>query len=124
MPKLVLIVEEHLDTAQCLERLLRFAGYEAVAAPTGPEALRLLTVRVPAAVVLDCPMSDMSGLDVLRAVRRDPRTESVSVVMYTADVSPECREEAMRLGANEFLVKGRASWDSVLAAVSQHAGKP
>lgn len=120
----VLIAEDHADTAALLERMLRFAGYEAVAVPTGSEALRLLTLRVPLAIVLDCHMPDISGLEVLRIIRADPMTGQVPVIMYTANSDDDCRDEAMRLGANDFLVKGATPWDAVVAAVRRHAGEP
>jgi CheY-like chemotaxis protein len=119
----ILTVEDHEDTAYVLERMLRYAGYEAVSVPSGSEALRLLSIKVPAAVILDCNMPDVSGHDVLRVIRAEERTRAVPVIMYTADVSAECRDEALRLGANEYFLKGVAAWDGVLRAVEKHAGK-
>lgn len=120
----VLIAEDHADTRYVLERMLRHAGYDVVAVPTGAEALRLIALRLPAVAVLDCDMPGVGGHDVLRAVRADPRTRGLPVVMFTADDSPACRAEAERLGVDAFLVKGASPWDGVVAAVRRLAGDP
>lgn len=53
-------------------------------------------------------MPDMDGLEVLRRMQADPRLSQVPVLFYSADASRRRIEEAMRLGAREFVVKGTA----------------
>lgn len=94
----VLIVEDHYDTAQLLERMLRYTGHEAVAVPTGSEALRLMSLRPPDVVILDCNMPDMDGMEVLRAIRSEASTWDLPVIVYTADVTQACEDRARQLG--------------------------
>lgn len=121
---MILIVDDQKDIGTGLERLLRYAGHEAVAVTGGPEALAFLHVRKPALVVLDVNMPDMDGLTVLRTIKEHDELKSVPVAMYSADTHHETMVEAKRLGALEFLVKGTVNFDTLIARISQLAGEP
>jgi CheY-like chemotaxis protein len=69
-------------------------------------------------VFLDYMMPGMSGLDVLRVVRADPKFDGLPVVMYSAMSDPAVRETAIRAGAQDFVVKGR--FDDLRAAVEKY----
>jgi CheY-like chemotaxis protein len=121
---MILIVDDHKDTATGLERLLRYAGHEAVAVTGGGEALALLHIRLPALVVLDVNMPDMDGLTVLRTIKEHDELKSVPVAMYSADTNHETMVEAKRLGAVEFLVKGTVGFDKLIEQICELAGEP
>jgi putative two-component system response regulator len=70
---------------------------------------------------MDVMMPGMSGLDVLTAVRADPATAGVPVVMYSAVTDPAVRRRAMDLGAVDYLVKSRASYDELQATVDRYS---
>jgi CheY-like chemotaxis protein len=106
----VLIVDDHQPTASALQRLLRIIGHNGVCVENGAQALRSVFDSPPDLVVLDVMMPGMTGLDVLRALRSDPRLQSLPVVIYTAAEEPSYRAEALRLGAQEFCVKGETNW--------------
>ena len=106
---LILVVDDHPDTCRLLARLVRRMGHEAVAVEGGGAALEYLRggrERRPDLVLLDVMMPGVNGLDVLREVRADPRTGDLMVVMFTAAADPQVREEAIRLGATDFWLKG------------------
>jgi len=79
------------------------------AAPTAMrdarEALAWCADNDPDVVVLDYMMPDMDGLEFLRQFRMLPGKEQTPLVMVTADTQAKVRHEALRLGANDFLVK-------------------
>lgn len=116
---MICIVDDHRDTAAALERILRIAGFEAVAVTSGAAALALIDQRVPRLVLLDIMMPDMSGLDVLRRLRARYTPEQVPVLIYSADYTQETHAEAMRAGAQDFLVKGTVGWDKLLARIRE-----
>jgi CheY-like chemotaxis protein len=105
---LILVVDDHPDTCRLLARLLRRMGHEVVALDGGGAALEYLRGDRgrPDLVLLDVMMPGVNGLDVLRAVRADKRTDDLMVVMFTAAADPQVREEAIRLGATDFWLKG------------------
>jgi two-component system response regulator PrrA len=121
---MILIVDDQKDIGTGLERLLRYAGHEAVSVTGGAEALAMLHVRKPALVVLDVNMPEMDGLTVLRTIKEHDELKSVPVAMYSSDTHHEIMVEAKRLGAVEFLVKGTVGFDKLVARISALAGEP
>jgi CheY-like chemotaxis protein len=65
-------------------------------------------------------MPEMNGLDVLRALRANPRFKDLPVVMFSALSDPAIQREALRAGAQAFIVKGH--FDDALAAVQKYVG--
>ena len=121
---MILIVDDHKDTGMVLERLLRYAGHDAVAVTSGADALGMLHIRKPSLMVLDVNMPDMDGLAVLRTMKADHGWRDVRVVMYSADTRPETMHEATRLGAVAFLIKGTVGVAPLVARIVELAGKP
>jgi len=83
-------------------------GYPCQWAAGGVEALarvRAHPKEQPLLVMLDEMMPDLSGIDVLRALRADPATVHTSVVMFSAGLNVAKREEAMALGILDWILK-------------------
>jgi PleD family two-component response regulator len=121
---MILIVDDQKDVGTALERLLRYAGHEAVSVTGGAEALAMLHVRKPALLVLDVNMPEMDGLSVLKTIKEHAELRSVPVAMYSADTHHETMVEAKRLGAVDFLVKGTIDFESLVARICELAGEP
>jgi CheY-like chemotaxis protein len=66
------------------ERALVRAGYSTITAADGDEALRLAREHLPHLILLDMMLPKMSGPDVLKALKEDPRTRSIPIVVLTA----------------------------------------
>ena len=103
----VLIVDDNADICRVVARLVRAAGHAADVALGGQEAIDYLQSHRPDMVILDVMMPRIDGLDVLRAVRQDPRLAGVPVVMFTAANEGDLREHALRQGADGYWVKGK-----------------
>jgi CheY-like chemotaxis protein len=106
----ILVVDDHLDGANALVRLLRQSGCDALAVGSGEEALSVLEEQTPDAVILDVMMPGMDGPTLLRTIRANPRLRDLPVVMYSSDSNYERVDEARRLGAQDYIVKGRFGW--------------
>jgi DNA-binding response OmpR family regulator len=78
------VVENDPDVAGWSAALLRHAGYEVRVAHTPEHALDELRDRAPDVVVLDEDGRDTSGVEVLAAIRRDPRLCNTPVIVYSA----------------------------------------
>ena len=103
---LVLIVDDHPSLAGSLVRLLGASGFDARVVHSGAEALAFVRSHAVALVLLDVSMPDMSGVEVLRAMRdRGRHPDPPPVVMISADDDPALRDEATRLGAIDFVSK-------------------
>jgi two-component system, OmpR family, response regulator AdeR len=118
----VVIVDDHADTLEILTAFVERAGGQAISVSDGSAALQLLRADRPDAVVLDCHLPGLSGLDVLRAMRSDDRLHDIPVLMYSADATPACKQQAHDLGAQEYVVKGDVMWSSLIAKVARLAG--
>jgi len=120
---MILIVDDHKETGAALERLLRYAGHEAVSVTCGAEALAMLHIRKPSLLILDVNMPNMDGLTVLRTIKAHEELKDVSVAMYSSDTQHATMVEAMRLGAVDFLVKDTVGCDKLVARIGELAGR-
>ncbi len=101
----VLIVDDHVDTCHLMQRLVRRLGPAARCVYSGRDALAMACDDVPALVLLDISMPEMSGLETLKRLRATPVCGRVPVVMLTAINDAETRSQALELGANDYLLK-------------------
>jgi PleD family two-component response regulator len=120
---MILIVDDQKDTRTALERLLKYAGHQAVSVTGGAEALAMLHLRKPSLMILDVNMPEMDGLTVLRTIKGHEELKDVKVLMYSADTHDETMAEAKRLGAVDFLVKGTIAFDKLVARICELAGE-
>lgn len=82
------------------------AGLQLVAAVSnGAAALAAIREHVPDLGILDISMPELTGLEVCRAVREDPRLADVRIVVLSASVDDTARQVAMDAGADHFLAK-------------------
>jgi len=101
----VLVVEDDRDINEVVREGLRLAGYDAVAAHSGAEALAEAARQVPDLVLLDQMLPDMDGLDVCRRLREAAPTRTVPIVFLTARASPDARVRGLALGADDYVAK-------------------
>ncbi|MDA1185964.1 MAG: EAL domain-containing protein [Acidobacteria bacterium] len=104
-PECLLVVDDIDDNRDLLSRRLMRRGYQVVTASGGQEALHLLAHARVDLVLLDIAMPGMSGYDVLTALRADPKTAAVPVIMVTAAQDNDSLVEALGKGANDYITK-------------------
>ena len=99
----VLVVDDDQTSARSLAKMVEVEGYAATVASSGQEALELAKDTPPDAVVTDLRMPGMSGLELLAKLHeRDP---GLPVVVVTSCGDVDCAVEAMRMGAENYLLK-------------------
>lgn len=101
----ILVVDDHAGVAKALVTLARVLGYEATDVHGGQQALDHARAARPDLMLLDLQMPGLSGFDVLRALRADARFDSMPIVACSAAPAEQVRDEAMRLGAQDFIPK-------------------
>jgi two-component system chemotaxis response regulator CheY len=118
----ILLVEDSKFLRLATERALARAGYEMSSACDGDEALLMAPMKLPDLILLDMLLPKMSGLDVLKELKRNPVTKAIPVVVITG----MAQKNAARLqqdGAAGFLEKSSLELDKgsdrLLAAVRE-----
>lgn len=104
-PARILVVDDVSQNVKLLADLLTFRGYAVITAASGAEALQQVAQTHPDLVLLDIMMPGMSGYEVCRALRANPATEVLPVVMVTSLDPNEERIKGIEAGADDFLTK-------------------
>jgi DNA-binding NtrC family response regulator len=103
MSESILIVDDELSNRRILEQVLSRAGYRVEAADAGSRALNQLDAFRPDLIILDYMMPDLTGMDVLRELRK--REDDTPVIMITAYGTIERAVEAIQEGAYDFITR-------------------
>jgi DNA-binding response OmpR family regulator len=101
----IMVVDDDPDTVSILARHLQREGFGAIEAISGTECLRLVHEHRIDVILLDLMMPEMDGFQVCRALKEDPATAEIPVIMITARDDLDARAEGMRLGVSDFLAK-------------------
>ncbi|MFD5449484.1 SpoIIE family protein phosphatase [Streptomyces sp. NPDC127100] len=101
----ILVADDNADMREYLTRLLDSAGYQVRTADDGMSALQAVRADAPDLVISDVMMPGLDGLGLVAALRTDPRTASVPVVLLSARAGQEASIEGLQAGADDYLVK-------------------
>lgn len=101
----VLAVEDHPDIGALIKALLKRYRIEPTVITTGEEALKCLATETFDLILLDINLPGMSGLDMCRHLKADPRLKEIPVIFVSAQGGGEYKAEAKRLGAVDFIEK-------------------
>lgn len=101
----VLVADDNADMRDYLARLLRQAGYHVNVVVDGVQALQHARGELPDLVVSDVMMPGLDGLALVAALRADPQTAAVPVLLLSARAGQEASIEGLQAGADDYLVK-------------------
>lgn len=107
-PKRILAVDDSATYLEQLAEQLRREGYEVVKARSGEEALELLVVECPDAILLDLIMPGLSGTETCAHIKGLPILRNTPLIMLTALDDPQALIEGMNAGADDYVVKSAA----------------
>jgi signal transduction histidine kinase/FixJ family two-component response regulator len=100
----ILLADDNADMREYVRRLLA-ARWEVEAVGDGAAALAAARARVPDLVLTDVMMPGLDGFALLRALREDPRTKTVPVILLSARAGEESKVEGLEAGADDYLIK-------------------
>jgi two-component system chemotaxis response regulator CheY len=102
----ILVVDDFSTMRRIISNVLRQLGYEnIVEAEDGTKALAILDSQQIDFVITDWNMPQMSGLDLLKAIRSNPQKKGIPVLMVTAEAMQENIIAAAQAGVNNYIVK-------------------
>lgn len=105
MASKILIADDTMTVLDYLELVFEKEGFEIIRAGSGRQAIEKAKEQKPDLLLVDVMMPDVDGFDVCRALRSDPATSHLPILLYSAVVGEEVRARARAAGADEFLGK-------------------
>jgi voltage-gated potassium channel len=104
-PQKIVLVDDNPVIRRLYTRLFQKAGFNIMTAATGREGEALILKEQPDAAVVDYLLGDITGLEVCKDIRENETGQSVKLILFTADDSPEVHEEAINNGVDIVVVK-------------------
>ena len=103
--KTILLVDDSKLVFRALQRIFSSVDVQLLFAPTGADAIPQAENNPIDAIVLDINLGDMDGLDVCRALRANPKTQHIPIIVITAQSDQEHHVGALDAGADDFVSK-------------------
>jgi CheY-like chemotaxis protein len=118
----IVIAEDEPDIRQLVLFTLQFAGHTVIPTANGEEALNTVQKVLPELVLLDIRMPRLSGFEVCRAIKSDPRTQHIPVLFVSAKGQDADIQMGMEAGATDYVLKP-FSPDDLIQRVKNALGK-
>lgn len=103
--KTVMIIEDEPDAAELFAEMMRINGFRVVKMFSSVPAIPMLSQEKPDVVILDIMMPDISGLEVLRYMRRETDLAAIPVIIVSAKSMPSDIKTGLDAGASVYLTK-------------------
>ena len=101
----VIVVEDEADAAEMFAEMMRVNGFRVVKCFSSGPAINMIANEMPDVVILDVMMPDISGLEVLKYMRREPQLAKIPVIVISAKSMPSDIKTGMDAGASVYLTK-------------------
>jgi two-component system, OmpR family, phosphate regulon response regulator PhoB len=102
---LVLVADDEADILELVRLRLVRSGYEVAVARDGHEALQIARERTPAIALVDVTMPGLDGYEVARALRTDPATSGVQLILLTGRTAPADVARGFEAGVDDYITK-------------------
>ena len=103
--KTVMIIEDEADAAELFSEMMRINGFRVIKMFSSAPAIPIITQEKPDVILLDVMMPDISGLEVLRYIRREPDLSATPVIILSAKSMPSDIKTGIEAGASLYLTK-------------------
>ena len=100
----LLVVEDNLELLMLMQQLLK-TTYRVYIARNGKEALKVINEKELDLIISDVMMPEMDGLELTRTVKADPNYNHLPIMLLTAKTQAEDEQQALQIGADEYLRK-------------------
>lgn len=101
----ILIIDDEVDIARLVVEELEAEGFSASFVDNGEEGMELVRKTKPDLVLLDWKLPDMEGVDACRILKSDDETESIPIIMLTAQSSEKNKIKGFEVGAEDYVTK-------------------
>lgn len=80
----VVIVDDDPDSLELITRYVKYGGYDSLEVESGEDAIGVIAEVLPEAVILDAVMPEITGLDVIREIKKNRKTRNIPIIMVSA----------------------------------------
>ncbi|MFA6132707.1 MAG: diguanylate cyclase [Phycisphaerae bacterium] len=101
----ILLVDDSADALAIAEAFLAPEGHQVICTSSGQEVLALAAVHMPDLILMDVDMPDLSGLEVCRALKADPKLNLIPVMFLSGLAGPEDKARGLDAGAMDYVAK-------------------
>lgn len=119
----VLLIEDDNLLIKMYKTKFETEGFKILTATDGEAGLKMALEQKIDFIILDMMLPKMSGLEVLTKIRQDPKGQNIPVVILSNLAQQEQAQQALKLGAKEFLLKANLTPSQVVAKIRQYLGK-
>ena len=103
--KRILLIEDNHSLREEIIMVLELEGFDITTAETGRVGLARLAESIPDLVLCDLMMPDMDGYETITAIRANPATRTLPVILLTARDDEQCRTRGAEVGADDYVTK-------------------
>jgi len=100
-----MIIEDEPDTAEMFAEMMRVNGFRVIKMFSSTPSIPMIAQEKPDLIILDVMMPDVSGLEVLRYMRREPALATIPVIVVSAKSMPSDIKTGLDAGASIYLTK-------------------
>ncbi|MGD9200379.1 MAG: response regulator [Chitinispirillia bacterium] len=101
----ILIIDDDIESTKLLELVMQSFGFDVVTSITGMNGLKKASTEQPNIIILDVRIPDLNGWQICKRLKKNPLTETIPIIFYTAYSQINDVEKSERLGAELFLNK-------------------
>jgi two-component system phosphate regulon response regulator PhoB len=101
----ILIIEDEKDIAEAIEYNLKKEGFRVFKSYDGFNGLRAAQEKIPALLILDLMLPGISGIEICKTLKKDPRTAGIAIIMLTAKGEEVDKVVGFEVGADDYITK-------------------
>jgi len=116
--KKILLVEDDAFVSDIYQTKLAHEGFEVIVSRNGLEAVKKLEELVPDLILLDIIMPYMDGIEVLKKIKSNEALKEIPVILLTNLSEKEKIDEALGIGANDYLIKSHFTPSEVVGKIN------
>jgi DNA-binding response OmpR family regulator len=105
MKKKILIIEDEKSLLELYQARFEKAGYQVLSTTNGKPGIEIAKKEKPDIILLDILMPGVDGYEVIRALKKDPQTKNIPILVFSNLGQPEEIEKGLKLGANDYVMK-------------------
>jgi len=122
-PRRVLLAEDDRFLRKAAGAMLRRQGFMVLTAEDGEEALRVARAEIPDLILLDLIMPKIQGFEVLKALKDDPNTSTIPVIILSNLGQESDSKAAREMGALDYWVKANLALEELVRRVDETFGE-